>query len=615
MVDNPFGTNISFLISEQIPEHIRQDNELYDLFMTAYYEWLELENNPLYMSEHLPEFTDIDKTPDYFFKQLQSEILANFPQDTLADKTLLIRFAKDFYERKGTLASYKFLFKALYNEDISISLPKDYILRASDGQWVVDNYILCQSIKGDPFSLIGDYIYSENGDALFVDNVILQNQGRYEVYKIYLPNATLSLDIDTHLSNKNKSVIVSTLGVIKNIEVINSGNNYQIGDYVKILDPYGVNGVARVKSLKPSNSISSFKIVNGGKNYRVGDQLVFTPTNGGFGAIAYVSKISNATSDNQCITTIESEQSVIADDVKAVKVEDYIKFQEYEVGSISEIKLVDGGREYVSMPTISIYQKHLYNLPVGSGANIVAVSKNVGQITEIEIIDHGVGYKKSDIYPIVDLTEIGDGTAVAKANVYSGVIQSGGYWKDNRGKLDSTVYLQDNYYYQNFSYVIQSSQPLNIYKNIVLENVHLSGTQLFGEVNINESVIQYPNEPYYNPSQWIQVVYDQYKYMDIKYNQLIKVNINKEMYYAELYGSIYYIKDFANYTPSLYYDMPLEDFKAIYQNLLLWDLCPIKLNDILSTPLVELYSSTRNSAYFAQPADVEVRKILSSPVG
>ena len=613
--DNPYSTNISFLISDQIPDHIRSDNELYADFMTAYYEWLELENNPLYMSEHLNEFTDIDLSPEYFFNHLKNEILVNFPQDVLADKRLLARFAKDFYEQKGNLASYKFLFKALYNEDIEISLPKDYILRASDGKWVVDNYILCKSIKGDPFTLIGDYIYTDDGQILFVDNVVLQNQGKYEVYKIYLPNSTAVLDVDQELSNNNKSVIVSTYGVIKNIEVISSGNNYKAGDYVPIIDPYGVDGVARISSLRPSNTITGFNIINGGRNYRVGDHLVFTPVNGGIGAVAYVSEIKTQSTINQCITTIESEQSVVTDDVKDIRVVDYLKYQNFDVGAISAIKLVNGGRDYRDMPIISIYQEPLYDLPTGSGAVIEATSKSFGQILEIEVENHGVGYKKSDIYPIIDLTGFGDGNAIANANIYAGVIQSGGYWKDNSGKLDSTVYLQDNYYYQNYSYVIKSSQAINDYKNIVIENVHLSGAQLFGEVNVNEVVDMYGSYNQYNPSQFISITYDQRVFAGVgDFQQLVTVNINKDMRYADIYGSIYYIIDFANYTVGLYQDIQLDQFVAIRQDYLLWDLLETKLNDILYTPLSELYGSTRNTAGYAKPAEVIIRKIDTGEV-
>lgn len=614
--DNPYSTNISFLVSEQIPDHIRADNELYADFMTAYYEWLELKNNPLYMSEHLAEFTDIDDSPEYFFNHLKNEILSKFPQNVLADKRLLARFAKDFYEQKGTLASYKFLFKALYNEDISISLPKDYILKASDGQWVVDHYILCKSVKGDPFSLIGDFIYTNNKRVkLFVDNVVLQTQGKYEVYKIYVPTASnIELDVDQELENENRTVTVSTYGVIKNIEVTLSGNNYSLGEYIPIIDPYGVDGVAKIKKLKASNTIIGFKILNGGNNYRVGDQLVFTPVNGGFGAIAYVDGIETQSTINQCTTTIESEQSVITDDVKDIRVVDYLKYQNFETGAITSIKLVNGGRDYIELPTVSVYQKPLYDLPKGFGANIIALSKSYGQVLEIEVENHGVGYRKSDVYPIIDLSGFGDGKARAKANIYAGVISSQGYWKDNKGKLDSTVYLQDNYYYQNYSYVIKSSQAINDYKNIVLENVHLSGAQLFGEVNINETVNMY-GIPAYNPVQFISITYNQHVFAGIRdFQQLVSVNINKIMRYADIYGTVYYIIDFANYSPSLYQDLELREFVAIYQDLLLWDLLDTKLSDILYTPLIELYGSTRNTAGHAKPAEITISKVDTGEV-
>ena len=615
--DNPYSTNISFLISEQIPDHIRNDHELYDAFMTAYYEWLERVNNPLYMSEHLYEFRDIDATPDYFFNHLKNEILSVFPQNVLADKALLARFAKDFYERKGTVASYKFLFKALYNEDIEIVTPKDYILKASDGRWVVDYYIMCQKVEGNPFDLMGEYVYTSKGYPLFIDNVILENHGPYEVYKIYVPSSSdMELDVGEELKNQDETITIKTYGVLKDIEVKVSGNNYQIGDYIPIRDPYGVDGTAKISSLRPTNTISGFQIVNGGSNYRVGDQLVFTPVNGGFGAIAYVSQITNSKPSDQCITTIETEQSVVSNDVKDTRVIDYVRFENFEIGSISAIKLVDGGREYIDMPKVSIYQEPLYDLPHGSGAIIKAISKNYGQVVKIDVMNHGVGYKKSEIYPIIDLSEMGDGTAVAKANVYSGVIKSKGYWLDNRGKLSSTVYLQDNYYYQNYSYLIKSTQSINNYKDIVTNVVHLAGTQLFGEVDLNEilrAIDRYPNGLPYSPSQFLQIIYDQYVDAGVKIENEWRMHVNTTTYktYAEIYGTIYYIKDFAYYTITMYWDLRLNQFVAIYQDLLLGDMLENQLNVMLDTPLNELYGSTRYAPDHAFPAEICVRKIAA----
>ena len=57
-----------------------------------------------------------------------------------------------------------------------------------------------------------------------------------------------------------------------------------------------------------------------------------------------------------------------------------------------------------------------------------------------------------------------------------------GYWTDNRGKLNSDKYIHDNQYYQEFSYEVRSSKSLDRYSDILKKLVHVSGTQLFGNV-------------------------------------------------------------------------------------------------------------------------------------
>ena len=119
----------------------------------------------------------------------------------------------------------------------------------------------------------------------------------------------------------------------------------------------------------------------------------------------------------------------------------------------------------------------------------------------------------------------------------------------------------------------------------------------------------------YNPSQFISITYDQRVFAGVgDFQQLVTVNINKDMRYADIYGSIYYIIDFANYTVGLYQDIQLDQFVAIRQDYLLWDLLETKLNDILYTPLSELYGSTRNTAGYAKPAEVIIRKIDTGEV-
>ena len=63
-----------------------------------------------------------------------------------------------------------------------------------------------------------------------------------------------------------------------------------------------------------------------------------------------------------------------------------------------------------------------------------------------------------------------------------------GYWTDNRGKLNSDKYIHDNKYYQEYSYEIRSSKSLDRYTEILKKLVHVSGTELFGNVVTGSSI-------------------------------------------------------------------------------------------------------------------------------
>ena len=58
-----------------------------------------------------------------------------------------------------------------------------------------------------------------------------------------------------------------------------------------------------------------------------------------------------------------------------------------------------------------------------------------------------------------------------------------GYYKNEDGQLDTTKYLQDGYYYQQFSYVLKVNESLSTYKEALKTLVHPLGLQLFGQVS------------------------------------------------------------------------------------------------------------------------------------
>jgi len=65
--------------------------------------------------------------------------------------------------------------------------------------------------------------------------------------------------------------------------------------------------------------------------------------------------------------------------------------------------------------------------------------------------------------------------------VKGGIGKGRGRWLSNDGFLNDTKYIQDSYYYQDFSYELRAASQLDKYKNILYETFHIAGTEMFGE--------------------------------------------------------------------------------------------------------------------------------------
>ena len=65
------------------------------------------------------------------------------------DQNIFIKQSKDFYLSKGSDKSFEILFKALYNADVRIVRPRDFLFTPSNAQWRVTNDLVVESISGN----------------------------------------------------------------------------------------------------------------------------------------------------------------------------------------------------------------------------------------------------------------------------------------------------------------------------------------------------------------------------------------------------------------------------------------------------------------------------------
>jgi len=113
-----------------------------------------------------------------------------------------------------------------------------------------------------------------------------------------------------------------------------------------------------------------------------------------------------------------------------------------------------------------------------------------GLPTEISIFYSGYAFERE----IFDFTIVSpNGGSVDLTFTTGAEYTRPGRFKDSRGMLSNVNKLQDNYYYQNYSYVIRSDIPQNRWTNVVKNTVHPAGMAVFGELSISQTVDYSPN--------------------------------------------------------------------------------------------------------------------------
>lgn len=110
-----------------------------------------------------------------------------------------IKTIKRFYETKGTEFSISYLFKLLYGETVSVSYPKDQIIKPSAATWSINTILRATLVSGDPRN-IQDALISQSADiadvnvqdaSALVENYIAINTSNTTIYELVLSEETI----------------------------------------------------------------------------------------------------------------------------------------------------------------------------------------------------------------------------------------------------------------------------------------------------------------------------------------------------------------------------------------------------------------------------------------
>jgi hypothetical protein len=329
----------------------------------------------------------------------------------------------------------------------------------------------------------------------------------------------------TGFQAKVASWTLEPIPVTLGIDIIEPLKNVQIG-----AGPFFVAGGANTSSVR-SKLIGTVKLASGsntvvGQGTSFNDQLNvgdIIRVNGSANTLRVHSVISaqtfiSAIAATTNITVGAAAYTGLAGSNAYSTIGNALKFSASNYHAINAISVINPGYGYTVLPTITIVDTETSPLNVFDGASgyigrnaTVSVNPAPGAIKKLRIISPGQNFNRFENATLLNLSQ-GNSAIVktyASANVSggtasrylrrqttfsgesqpipSGIVTFPGRYVDTKGFLSWNNKLQDNFYYQEFSYVLRVSEALEKYSEIIKKTLHPAGTKRFNELIINST--------------------------------------------------------------------------------------------------------------------------------
>jgi len=212
--------------------------------------------------------------------------------------------------------------------------------------------------------------------------------------------------------------------------------NYSQYDLLDINGNQGGNNIlVSVVSLTGNGLIDETELIDSGYGYKNDEQVSFRKYN----YIAELNILNGGLnySNNQYLNFVGGYPSLYATATIGTNT----------TGGIIRATIESPGSNFKTLPAVNIYNSN------GTGAIIKAVlsTSTTGTVIKGYVRKRGLGI-------------------------------SPGEWNSSKSFLSSDKYIQDSYYYQNYSYELRTSKPINTFEETIRKTFHPAGVNLFGRV-------------------------------------------------------------------------------------------------------------------------------------
>lgn len=506
---------VSSIVASQLPEFIRDEYQTFVDFLKAYYEFLETtQKDPVTLR-------DLDTTLDAFITYFKSELAQKLPYSTVDERFLITRI-KDLYLAKGSEASFKLLFRILFNKDITLQYPSTQMLRASDGKWNQDVSVFVKILTGQPQDIVGKLVDVVTQTKIVrvlvdrrqyveveVDRAIRISDDVYEFIldRRFFGDITVG-DQLRYLDNNNNLVFNGIiLPTTTTLKVEDPGTGFKVGDLYNITNFQGYGTIMKVAAVTSTGGIAQAQLIKFGTGYttdfsssiisQVGQDTASTE-----GVI--ISRVDSFLAPaNKAVALSISEKTTGFAESGSINTSDYnipvtITLTGTLTATNNSTTVTGSGTSFTTQIAFGDYLSLnglLYKVQsitnnttlVLSSAYTGTTSSGLSSVSSTRPAAFDGAYAGLTVreFGITQANSVASTTTPAIIKVTLGALAKyPGYYVNNDGFLDDAIYIQDSKFYQAFSYVIKIDQALESYKTIVKNLIHPSGMAVFGEYDL-----------------------------------------------------------------------------------------------------------------------------------
>ena len=430
-----------FVTNNAIPEFVKTNHELFETFVAAYYEWLELQKtetsasllelyknvgNPAFIANHQEKLVDIDESIESFVDFFANEIVPISLEGMQSDPKFFIKKARDMYLAKGTTNSFKLFFRLYFNKDIEVFESADTILRSSDGKWFSfpTAYFYVEEFQDEVanFDFTLSTINADDSDrkeiAVVLTGQLIEktNSGELVIKVQFSTDTVLEKETSYYFvqSDKKKLIKVRPFVSISEINVVYPGSLYNEKDSVRIestsLDKKFSASVGAVTK----GFVKGLKVRDKGVYYSTNDKFIFTdgvtfngifrPTKvGNYGQIEQI--------ENFDLRTGPENTGFLANNLEDV----FIPLN--SSNQWSELPYIEYQKGATSFSGIG--EPYLKSSVGGEGFQVLAISDTIGKAQSISLSQESFFRDSDDVFMNVPSTLIVEACDLEEGSIVS----------------------------------------------------------------------------------------------------------------------------------------------------------------------------------------------------